>query len=723
MSRTTLVPAAVLALLVLATGSFAAEPSKRIPILLDTDIAADVDDAFALALLLTSPEFDLRGVTTVAGDARVKAMLACRFLDAVGRPGVPVAAGESTTSAKNEGMYQYGLRASPKRPVKEGAVEFLHEQLQADPGEITLIAVGPLTNVAALLEKHPESAKSIKRIVLMGGAICVGYNGQAPAEPEWNIKSDVAAARRVFTSGVPLVVAPLDATVSVKLTAPRRKKLFAADSLLCKHLQGLYELWGKETPVLYDSVAAALALDGAFPLVKMAPMRLEVADDGATRAVEGEPNARVAVGIEAEKFLDWHHQRVTGLPLEGDDLPEQWILEVARDGSARLLNYPIDLDALAQLRNSAADDKVKSIVIRADSEARTGDVQEIIRRLHPVSGEFSLAVLDAPKAKNVSPLRKAGGMPSSVHVSENYETEIERRWWLSGERVRDGEEFACRAMLCRNFDQKMGDRYKIHRAVIFNPVPGPPMGPRTRLSFRYKIDGADSLRVQIFSLSNGYHRFLTVTDLKQDAWREAVVDMTDARRPDGSGGPLSEDERIDDIQFYTDAEAELLIDDIVLFDEAAKPVEKPFPENIVFTGGFDTGRQGQEWPGRFEIVAHEAPRTWKAAQSVVDEETGESVLNVSLRGRRPLAEVVRLRFRYYLTGGDQISLVLQNGETESSLRGEVQEVVQGRWTETTVEFPTAKGRQQNRSVEEVRFVIPKGASLRIDDLLLYQPAD
>ena len=82
------------------------------------------------------------------------------------------------------------------------------------------MAVGPLTNIAGLLAKHPDCKPWIKRIVLMGGSVRVGYDGKPPAEAEWNIKLDIPAARTVFTSGVPLMVAPLDATATAKLEAP-----------------------------------------------------------------------------------------------------------------------------------------------------------------------------------------------------------------------------------------------------------------------------------------------------------------------------------------------------------------------------------------------------------------------------------------------------------------------------------------------------------------------
>jgi inosine-uridine nucleoside N-ribohydrolase len=697
--------------------------SERIPILLDTDIGDEVDDAFALALVLTSPEFDLRGVTTVAGPANARATLACRLLDAVGRSGVPVAAGASTRTPKNEGLLQYGLRASPKRPVRENAVEFLYQQLKADPGNVTIVAVGPLTNVAALLEQHPDAKPWIKQIVLMGGAIRVGYEGKPPAGPEWNIKGDVAAARTVFSSGVPLVVAPLDAAVSVKLDAERRAKIFAADSLLCKHLQGLYELWGKETPTLYDPVAAALLVDESF--CKIEALRLEIADDGATRVVEGKPNARVATSIRSEAFLAWFEQRVMGLPLAPEHLPRDLVLDVDAENKHRLLGYPIELPRLESLLSAAAKHRKPeeaTALVRGDKRARTGSVQAAIKAAQPAAGIFSLRVLD-DEPKNVSKLVSRRGLPARVHVFEDYETEIERRWWLAGkpESRGDGDSNTyCRAMLCRNFDGKMGDKYAIHRAVIFNPVPGPPMGPNTRLSFRYKLSGTDQMRVQIYSLSNGYHRFLTLTDLPQDMWREATVDMTDARRPDGSGGPLSDDERIDDIQFYIDPNAELLIDDIVLYDEAAEGETVPFPARFLFTGWFDTGKQGVEWPGKFETVPHEAPRKWKAAKSIPGEDGGPPQLRVSLRGSRPLSANLRLRFRYRLSDGKQLSVALVDSEGKAEARMSLVDLIVGSWAETELAFALPPD-SKLRAADEVRFEIPAGAELLIDDLLLYEP--
>jgi purine nucleosidase len=499
-----------------------AAPAK-LPVLLDTDIGGDVDDALALALALSHPRLDLRGVTTVHGDSHTRALIVCRLLHAVGRDDIPVASGgRERASPDYEGQMQYGLRPCfRKRPVKEPAAEFLYKQLKAHPGELTLLAVGPLTNVAELFTCHPDCKPWVRRVVVMGGALRVGYKGKPPAEPEWNVKSDVKAAKAVFASGVPLLVVPLDSTVDLKLGARQLKAIFHHRSLLTDQLEALYQLWGKATPTLFDPAAVALAADESWG--KVEATRLEVDDKGMTRAVKGKPNARVVMSLRREAFLRWFVERLTGGP------------------------------------------SGKRVALKVTNPAK------------PV-----------PR----------GNFPRSVHVVEDYETDIERRWWLAGmPETRDvpaGSTRACRGVLCDDFDDRMGDPRGVYTAVIFNPVPGPPVGKSTRLGFRYRLRGAGVLRVQLYSLSRGYHRHLTLTGLPQGKWQEAAVDMTAARRPDGSGGPLSEGERIDDIQFYTERDAELLVDDVVLYDAAPPGERRPFPRTVYFTGWFDTGRQGVE---------------------------------------------------------------------------------------------------------------------------------
>jgi hypothetical protein len=334
--------------------------------------------------------------------------------------------------------------------------------------------------------------------------------------------------------------------------------------------------------------------------------------------------------------------------------------------------------------------------------------------------------------RNLSRLIEQGGMPHRVHVFEDFETDIEKRWWLRGKVQSDlvppsqSMSFpnlrACRSGDTLNFDRKMSDQTKTVRGVIFNPVPGPPMGPRTRLSFRYRLEDTDTLKVQIYSLSNNYHRYLLLTGLPQDEWRSATVNMRDARRPDGSGGPLSEDERIDDIQFYVAPDANVSIDDIVLYDAVETPGKEPFPRRVIFTGWFDTGKQGNEWPGDFEIVLHKPPNTWDAAKSVAYPRTGKPFIRVGMRGERTLSQRTHLRFRYRLTGSGPVRIQVANGKNGWAVSRSLVDLITGSWAETAVTFDAPADKDGKfPTADEVRFFADDATELLIDDVLLFEP--
>src|SRR4029434_2034434 len=144
----------------------------------------------------------------------------------------------------------------------------------------------------------------------------------------------------------------------------------------------------------------------------------------------------------------------------------------------------------------------------------------------------------------------------------------------------------------------------------------------------------------------------------------------------------SENERIDDIQFYVDPRAELLIDDIVLYDAAVSGEKRPFPQRILFTGLFDTGKQGKEWPGDFEIVNHEKPRTWKAARSVINPATKEPWIRIHLRGERRVGAATELTFKYHLAGADRLRVELARGKGPSTWSQELKVVQREQWSET-----------------------------------------
>lgn len=151
--------------------------------------------------------------------------------------------------------------------------------------------VGPLTNVARLLADHPDSKTLLKRIVqIMGGSLPSDQPSKKPAEAEWNFRLDPAAARVVLASGVPLTLAPLQATEHLKVSDDRLKKLFAPCSLLTLDLQALYQQWDQPTPTLYDPVAVALCSSEKYSTLK--ELCLQVDDSGVLLPASGKPNLR-----------------------------------------------------------------------------------------------------------------------------------------------------------------------------------------------------------------------------------------------------------------------------------------------------------------------------------------------------------------------------------------------------------------------------------------------
>jgi purine nucleosidase len=285
--------------------------AQRVPVLFDTDIGTDIDDAYALALILRSPELDLVGVTTVSGDAVARARLAAKLLATEGGPAatIPVYAGTSTAT---QYMKQTEWAAGFMSPAlhTEGGVAFMRAQIEARPGQLTIIAVGELTNVAALLASSPGIAGKIKRIALMGGAVRRGGEPGSKPQPEWNIKSNAAAARAVFTAGVPLVVGPLDATADLKLTPEHRVRLFTRGTPLTDALGALDYLWTHTntwkgtTPILFDLLPIAALYEPGIATFES--LHVEVEADGLTREVAGLPaNAQVALTSDPVKVVDY----------------------------------------------------------------------------------------------------------------------------------------------------------------------------------------------------------------------------------------------------------------------------------------------------------------------------------------------------------------------------------------------------------------------------------
>ena len=291
-------------------------------LVIDTDIGDDLDDIVTLVTALLSPEVELMGVTTVASDVALRARLAKRVLALAGRPDIPVAIGAPTPVNAIFTQRRWAEAAPALAGGEPEAVAWLLETLAAHPGEVTLLAIGPLSNLAAAQARDAAAFAKVGRVVLMGGSVRRGYRDlpwRTPSgpSPEHNIVSDIAAARTVFSSGVALTVAPLDATM-VALDEIKRAQIFTRSTPLTDALALTYLQWaalgGRAAPILYDTVALAYALEPSLCTVER--LRLVVDDEGFTRIAEGPANADVLTDCDETRFFRWLMPRLLGRPSE-----------------------------------------------------------------------------------------------------------------------------------------------------------------------------------------------------------------------------------------------------------------------------------------------------------------------------------------------------------------------------------------------------------------------
>jgi len=287
------------------TPQLAQAPSTPEKVIIDTDIGDDIDDAFAIALALRSPELEILGISTTFGDTEARAKIVDRLLGEAGRTDIPVVAGAPTRTTNVMNQRRYGEGGHFARASHPSAVDFILEQIRRYPGQITLIAIGPLMNVGALIDKDPATFLKLKRVVMMGGSIECGYGdlwfctAHGP-DAEWNIINDIPSAKKLFLSGVPLYVMPLDST-QLKLDEVKRAFLFRQGTPITDALTLLYHEWGQQTPTLFDPVTVAYILNSKICPVQ--PMHIRVDDKGFTRADPGAPNAQVCMRSDADAFF------------------------------------------------------------------------------------------------------------------------------------------------------------------------------------------------------------------------------------------------------------------------------------------------------------------------------------------------------------------------------------------------------------------------------------
>src|SRR5215207_4708 len=306
-------------------------------ILFDTD--PGIDDACALLLALASPELSLEGLSIVHGNCSLEQATtnALSVLELAKAGHIPVSKGcelplvqPSLLAPETHGDTGLGyakLPAPRARPIGQHGVDFLIETILASPGEITLVAIGPLTNVALAIRQEPRLVEALKQIIIMGGAI--RYEGNTTALAEFNTYVDPHAAQIVYHAGIPITLVPLDVTYQCILTRNDVKRLQQIDSPVTQFVADATRFYMEfhdefqkiEGCVINDPLALALTFAPELCDYQELPVEVDLSGGismGKTVAdfynYNKKPaNLKVALGVRARDFIDLFVERLESL--------------------------------------------------------------------------------------------------------------------------------------------------------------------------------------------------------------------------------------------------------------------------------------------------------------------------------------------------------------------------------------------------------------------------
>ena len=302
----------------------ALQKTQRIPVILDTDIGNDIDDTWALTMMLKCPELEVKLVVGDTGDAIYRAKLIARMLEVAGRTDIPVALGinfgqSDKTRRQQEWVRDYDLSKYPGK-VHEDGVGAIIEAIMSSPRPVTLICIGPLPNIGKALEREPQIARKA-RFVGMHGSIRKGYGGSAEISKECNVVNHTKDCQKAFTAPWDMTITPLDTCSLVRLKGDKYAAVRDSKDPVAVALIENYRVWAKSggkpaaadtgSSVLFDTVAAYLSFADA--LLKIESLGIRVTDNGMTVIDPAAKVMRVATEWkDMAAFEDLLVKRLTG---------------------------------------------------------------------------------------------------------------------------------------------------------------------------------------------------------------------------------------------------------------------------------------------------------------------------------------------------------------------------------------------------------------------------
>lgn len=307
-----------------SAASLAASPP--IPVIYDSDIGDDIDDTWALGLLLKCPELDLKLVVGDYGKAKYRAKIFAKMLEAAGRTDVPVGLGlplnPGAGGPQNDWVRDYDLEAYPGKVLEDGVGAMIDIILQSKE-PITVIAVGPLPNIAEALKREPRIAERA-RFVGMHGSVRLGYGGSKDISAEWNVRADPKACQTTLSAPWDVTITPLDTCGLVNLGGERYAKVRDSKDPIAAAIMANYRIWSTasdknnraadtHSSTLFDTVAVYLAM--AQDLCRMERLGIRVDDQGFTRIDEKAKAMWVATEWKSlDGFRDFLVRRLTREP-------------------------------------------------------------------------------------------------------------------------------------------------------------------------------------------------------------------------------------------------------------------------------------------------------------------------------------------------------------------------------------------------------------------------